>query len=340
MHHGGDLSEAMIRYGGRQQDWLDLSTGINPHAYPVPRTLSQSSWTQLPSRKPLEDLLAAARQAYQVPETLSLFAAPGTQALIAQLPSILNGKHIAILGPTYSSHSTSFARSYAQVSEIQSLNELPETADTLLIVNPNNPDGRVLPPDLLLTLAKTMKDRGGWLIIDEAFCDITPSASVLVALSQSPDTETPDNLIVLRSFGKFYGLAGLRLGFMAAHATVTSKMAARFDDWCVSGPALELGRIALEDQAWRNSMCDQLAKEMAELKIVLLTSGLTFVGETPLYILMETGNAAALHDHLARQHIWTRVFDYSDHWMRFGLPGSTQGLERLSQALAAYSPAS
>lgn len=333
MIYGGDLAEAVARHGGTLADWLDLSTGINPHPYPVSGKISDDAWRRLPASKALEDLLKAAREAYLCPLHLGLTAAPGTQALIAQLPFLLPNGPIAILGPTYSSHKASWTRAGRTVLDCSSLQEAKETdAAILLLVNPNNPDGRVTARQELLALARARSAESQWLIVDEAFADVDPDCSLLPHLSG-------ENAIVLRSFGKFYGLAGLRLGFLAAPAGICEAMAQRLDSWAVSGPALEVGAAALSDTCWQDAMRQQLAREMAELQAVLTDCGFEILGSTFLYVLIRVSSAVRLHQHLAAQKIWTRIFDFDASLVRLGLPGTPERLRRVNQALKSFEKA-
>jgi cobalamin biosynthetic protein CobC len=327
MKHGGDLFQAMAAYGGAEEDWLDLSTGINPHAYPIPAALPKAAWTRLPSHSALNSLLAAARKVYQVPHHLGLAAAPGTQAILPHLPALLPEGGVIIAGPTYSSHGDAWRAAGRQVSETSDIfREGPESR-IALIVSPNNPDGCWHEPQALLNLARDMQQRGGFLVVDEAFADVDPPRSLLRHLTDEP-------VLVLRSFGKFFGLAGVRLGFLAGPRQVTDALAQRLESWSVSGPALEAGTQALQDQDWQAAMRKKLAQEMAALEDVLRTAGLDLRGGTSLYTLAEHPDAARLHQALARHHIWVRAFDYAPTWLRFGLPGSPEGLARLRQALA------
>ncbi|WP_417689590.1 threonine-phosphate decarboxylase CobD [Roseibium sp.] len=328
MKHGGDLTTAMHRFGGPAEDWLDLSTGINPHAYPVPEALARTSWTSLPSQEAHDRLIRTARAAYACPDHLELVVAPGTQILISQLADILPDGPVAICGPTYSSHAEAFARAGRQVEDVSSPHALPDHATIAVIVNPNNPDGRLVDVTSLKAIAASLQQRGGVLVIDEAFADAVPGSSVLPHLNAS-------NVVVLRSFGKFFGLAGLRLGFMVATPELAAQMENRLDSWAVSGPALEIGALALADAAWQSRMVNQLADEMADLTLALGQAGLTVFGGTPLYALAACRNAHMLHEALAQQRIWTRVFDYAPTWIRLGLPPSRTDNERLIQALAA-----
>lgn len=327
MKHGGDLGAAIARHGGLAKDWLDLSTGVNPHAYPLDPPLPSTAWTRLPARAARDRLLEVARRTYEVPPDLGLVAAPGTQALLPHLPACVPKGDIAIVGPTYTSHGDVWRRAGRRVVEVTSPYFEP-AADTrvIVIVNPNNPDGRLIDPKSLRHHAETMAARGGLLIVDEAFADCVPGASLLPHLGDVP-------ALVLRSFGKFYGLAGVRLGFAAAPPGVAAALSASLESWAVSGPAIEIGIRALADTAWQNEMRAQLADEAADLTLMLQMRGLSVFGGTPLYVLAGTRDAATLHEALARQRIWTRSFDYAPTWLRIGLPGGAEPLARLEAAL-------
>lgn len=327
MRHGGDLALAIDRFGGQQEDWLDLSTGINPHAYPLPAQLSDAAWRRLPGQNALDHLLGAARKAYACPDNLDLVAGPGTQLLISLLPQLLPEGDVAIATPTYGSHAAVWTREGRPPVEFSNVYALPDNASIVLLVNPNNPDGRLVDVKSLLSIAETLTKRGGYLVVDEAFADVMPGASLLPHIGN-------ENIVVLRSFGKFFGLAGLRLGFLAGPPELTRKISARLESWAVSGLALEIGRSALCDTNWRENMVRQLADEIADLTIALSEQGLGVFGGTPLYALAALRNAAAMHEALARRRIWTRIFDYAPTWIRIGLPGSKDALDRLSTALA------
>jgi cobalamin biosynthetic protein CobC len=327
MKHGGDLSEAIERFGGEESYWLDLSTGINPHPYPVPSEFPSNTWSSLPSQKSYDTLIGAARQAYSVPDHLGLVAGPGTQLLLSLLPRLLPEGPVALATPTYTSHADVWTRDGRNPVELSSIYALPADARIVLLVNPNNPDGQLVDVKSLLEIARTVTDRGGYLVVDEAFADVMPGSSLL------PHIGT-ENILILRSFGKFFGLAGLRLGFLAGPAEVTSKLSSLLESWCLNGPALELGTRALKDGTWQKKMNRQLVDEMADLGLTLQQNMLSVFGGTPLYALAGTRHAASLHEALARRHIWTRIFDYAPTWIRFGLPGSAENLERLSSALA------
>ncbi|MET1415517.1 threonine-phosphate decarboxylase CobD [Roseibium sp. HPY-6] len=327
MEHGGDLSLAIERFGGAAVDWLDLSTGINPHPYPFQPELPLSAWTALPGRVAEEQLLSAARRAYAVPDHLGLVAAPGTQVLLSLLPLLLPDGACAIAAPTYQSHKAVWLREKRDLIELSSVYALPADAKIVVIVNPNNPDGQLIDVKSLLEIARILGERGGFLVLDEAFADVVPGASILPHLGS-------ENVVVLRSFGKFFGLAGLRLGFLAGPHAIVDKLSALLEDWCVNGPALEIGARALRDTDWQDVTVRRLVDEMADLTIALSEQQLSVFGGTPLYALAGLRDAKGLHEALARRHIWTRIFDYAPTWIRFGLPGGKENLQRLVDALS------
>ena len=331
MQHGGDLSEAMAHHGGTPSDWLDLSTGINPHPYPLPSSLPNAAWRRLPAREDIDALLAAARGAYRVPEGAGLVAAPGTQALIGWLPVLAPPGAVAVVAPTYEEHAAAWRRAGAAVSAVASPGDLPADARHLVVVNPNNPDGRVAGPGALRASAEAVAGRGGWLVLDESFADVAPEVTGTALCARWP-------VVVLRSFGKFYGLAGLRLGFAIAEPALAGRIGAALGPWAVSGPALHVGRAALADRPWAAAMRARLRAEAAALDSVLATAGLEVTGGTILYRLARHPRAAALHEELARALIWVRRFPERPDLLRFGLPPDPAALSRLAEALARATP--
>jgi cobalamin biosynthetic protein CobC len=326
MKHGGDLAEAVARHGGAREQWLDLSTGINPRPWSI-ANFDAELWQRLPSRSDETALQAAARAAYAVPEQVALVAAPGTQALIQWLPYLAPEGAIAIVGPTYTEHQQAWRSAGRDVVTIASLAELPDDVRHALIVNPNNPDGRIASHAELAATAHKLAARGGWLVIDEAFADVDPAISAAALALKFP-------VVILRSFGKFYGLAGVRLGFALAPAAIADRLALALGPWSCSGPALAIGAAALRDQTWAEQTRLRLRAEAAALDAVLSDAGLALVGGTSLYRLVRCPRALELHAALARQQIWCRCFDWSAELLRFGLPADQAGLERLAAALA------
>jgi cobalamin biosynthesis protein CobC len=326
MKHGGDLSDAIAHYGGALQDWLDLSTGINPKPWPVKAGLWADALHRLPARADEEALLCAARETYNVPKEAAIIAAPGTQALIQWLPHLAPPGNVAILGPTYSEHAQSWQRAGRTVHTITDIKALPRDVRHVIIVNPNNPDGRIFESERFKQIADEMRSRGGWLTVDESFADIDPAIGCAGLCLDLP-------IIVLRSFGKFFGLPGLRLGFLVAEPRIAMPFQAALGPWAVSAPALTIGAAALKDHAWAEAARAHLKMMSRRLDAVLQTAGFRLVGGLPLFRLVHHANARALHEKLARNRIWSRSFDEFPDRLRFGLPRDDKGLARLKEAL-------
>ena len=326
MKHGGDLTEAMARYGGTPETWLDLSTGINPRPWPVP-DISEQAWQRLPSRADEQMVRDAARKAYAIPAGVDIVAASGTQAIIQWLPYLAARGPVAIFGPTYNEHALAWRNAGHEVIAASSVDDLSADAIHAVMVNPNNPDGRVVDRQAIVDLATKIEKRGGWLVIDEAFADVDPAISVSALCADLP-------IIILRSFGKFYGLAGLRVGFAVAAPGIIQRIAQALGPWACSGPALQIGAAALNDQAWAKQTRDVLARQAGKLDDVLAQAGLQIVGGTSLFRLARHPRAEYIHAALARGHIWCRSFDWADDLLRFGLPPDDAALARLAAALA------
>lgn len=332
MRHGGDLAGAAERYGVAPCDWLDLSTGINPHAYPFPADEAgrkTSDARRLPGPDRLNDLLEAAKTCYRVPNGIEICAAPGTEILIRMQAWFVEGE-TALVPTSYRSYHEAW--SAAGRSMIQrpaaDIGKLPDTC-SIAIVNPNNPDGHRAEPEQLLDWARSRKGRAR-LIVDEAFADAEPRASIVPHLS--PD----DPVIVFRSFGKFFGLPGLRLGFAIGTPHLVATVRAMLGDWPVSTMALDIGAAALDDDSWRTSMRRQLAEDAKELDSILCSAGLESIGGTILFRLASHPRATAIHEHLATCGIWVRRFDEHPELLRFGLPGSSAATKRLNDALSRF----
>ncbi|MDJ0388997.1 threonine-phosphate decarboxylase CobD [Roseomonas sp. E05] len=324
LEHGGRLAEARRRFAGAPEPFLDLSTGINPVPWPVP-PLPPAAFTRLPEPEEETALLQTAAAAYGVADAACLAAAPGTQLLIQLLPRLFPLRELRILGPTYAEHAACWRAAGTAVREVARLEDLDGHGGALLC-NPNNPDGRRHPPGALLALADRLAARGGFLVVDEAFADLEPEALGCAAALPHP------GLILLRSFGKSYGLAGLRLGFALAAPARAAAIRAALGPWAVSGPALAVGRAALADTAWRQAAAARLAEDTMRLDALLGAAGLCVRGGTRLFRLAE-GDAALWHERLGRAGILTRRFAAMPRWLRFGLPGDAAAWARLAAAL-------
>jgi cobalamin biosynthesis protein CobC len=325
--HGGDLSAARRLFPGAREPFVDLSTGINPNPYPMPR-LPAALFARLPDAAGLAGLRAVAAKAYGAPSADHVAAAPGTQILLPLVAALARPARAAILAPTYGEHARAAALAGHSVSEVGDLDALAD-AGLAILTNPNNPDGRLFAKDDLLALAKELRRRGGMLVVDEAFMDVGPPGASLASEVAS------GNIVVLRSFGKFFGLAGLRLGFALAAPPQAARLAALLGPWAVSAPALAVGAAALADRAWIERTRRRLAKAATRLDTILGDAGLELVGGTTLFRLVRTRSAGELFHRLGRAGILTRVFPDQPAWLRFGLPANPQDWRRLEIAMAA-----
>ena len=321
LEHGGNLDLALQRFGGRTQDWIDLSTGINRQPYPVPvGKISYGHWRALPSRSDIESLHRAAQQAYA--SSAPIVALSGGQAAIQLLPYLSSCGRARILAPTYNEYAAVFSAAAWDAIEVSHLEALAG-ADIAVVVNPNNPDGRRHDPSELLALLP----RVGRLVVDESFADAVPG------LSLAPDAARP-GLLILRSFGKFYGLAGLRLGFALGGEAEVTALATMAGPWPISGAAIEIGRGALLDEEWARATSTRLLRDSLRLDTVVQPKGWKLVGGTSLFRLYDTGDARAAQDKLARGQIWSRIFKQHPGWLRLGLPGDETEWARLIAVLS------
>jgi cobalamin biosynthetic protein CobC len=328
--HGGDLFAARRAYPQAPEPWLDLSTGINPYAYPFAHS-PMESFTRLPQPEELRALEAAAAMAYRAPAAAEVVAAPGTQAIMNWLPRLVPARRVGILGVTYCEHARSWATSGADLTVVEDLSGL-EDKDIAIVVNPNNPDGRLVPAADLRALAAVLRKRGGLLIIDEAFVDfLEPGASAV------PDTAESGG-VVLRSFGKTYGLPGLRLGFAIAAKPVAEKLRAALGPWPVSGAAIAIGSAALTDAAWLAATRARLHADAAPLDKMLAAAGFAPIGGSPLFRLVRHEDAQGWSERLAKAGILVRRFKARPFWLRFGIAGSDAGRIRLCAALGLALP--
>lgn len=317
--HGGNLDLAQQRFGGRAEDWIDLSTGINRLPYPVGE-IDAHHWQALPSRSEIDALHQAAQHAYRT--TAPIVAMGGAQAAIQLLPQLAPRRRARILAPTYNEYAPVLSAAGWEVEEVGALEALAG-ASLAIVVNPNNPDGRRYAPKDLLALLP----RVGHLVIDESFVDAVPEISL------ASEAGRP-RLLILRSFGKFYGLAGLRLGFAIGNAADIGKLAAMSGPWPISGAAIAIGCRALRDDAWAKATSVRLARDCDRLDEMAQGQGWRLVGGAPLFRLYETADAGAAQERLAHGQIWSRVFAQKPTWLRLGLPGVEAEWSRLAEVLA------
>lgn len=325
IEHGGDLAAVSARFPDAPRPFLDLSTGINPHPYPMP-PLPPEIFAQLPDPAALAQLNAVAATAYGAPSPAHVVAAPGTQILLPLVAALRSPGRAAVLSPTYGEHARTAALAGHVVKEVRDAKDLAD-ADLAIVTNPNNPDGRFISKADLLALAERLGQHAGLLVVDEAFMDVASPANSLA--SELPH----DNIVVLRSFGKFYGLAGIRLGFALSAPDIVARLAAQLGPWALSGPAIAVGTTALADRTWAETTRASLAQAALRLDALLAAAGFQALGGTDLFRLVHTSQAASVAFQLARHGIHVRSFARQPNWLRFGLPATESAWRRLHQAL-------
>lgn len=314
--HGGNLAAIAARYPDAAAPYIDLSTSINPYPYPFPAI--KNEWL---SRLAEPGAMRAAEQAAGRYYGGQAVLAAGMQPLMLALAALRlhesGPSRVGVVTPTYSEHAPVWRALGHAVVEAKAIGE----CDVAIVCNPNNPDGKIIQAAELMLLAT----RVDWLIIDESFGDLIPGMGMAGAR---------DNIIVLRSCGKFFGAAGLRVS-----AAITSESRARWlrdvmGPWPVSTAACHILPVMLDDVKWTEAMREKLAEEALEWRGVLARY-FTPVGYTDLFTLVEHDDAAGWHAHLMQAGILARRFDYNPRWLRFGLPGKSQ-VARIEAALAAY----
>ena len=327
LEHGGGIRRAAARFGIAPERWLDLSTGINPRGWTTAEAIPAACWSRLPEDD--DGLEAAARAFYGVADLLPL---AGSQAAIQALPRLRPPCRVGVLAPTYAEHPHAWRLAGHQVVELTPAhleNDL-DAFDVVVAVNPNNPTGRLLPPERLLDWRHRLAQRGGWLLVDEAFIDATPARSLARAAGLP-------GLILLRSLGKFFGLAGARVGFLMAEKTVLQPMRELLGPWTLAGPSRWLATAALADTTWQAEARQSLPEASARLATLLTRHGLPPAGGTVLFQWAPTAAATARWTGLAEQGLLVRRFSKPDG-LRFGLPGGEGAWQRLEQALGETGP--
>jgi cobalamin biosynthetic protein CobC len=322
--HGGNLHEASQRYGIPYAQWLDLSTGINPHGYPVP-PVPADAWRRLPDEG--DGLAACAAHYYGAPDARHVLPVAGSQAAIRALPQLLPRATVAIAPLSYSEYAPAFERAGHRIVPLDiACDVLPDDVTHAVVVNPNNPTADHLSAANLLQWHAQLTARGGTLVVDEAFADAMSAAASLAACADRP------GLVVLRSPGKFFGLAGVRAGFVLSDAVLLGRLREVLGAWTVSGPARHAVTAAFTDLDWQSQMRAQLAAQSARLTGLLRAQRFS-PRSTPLFAWTDDPRAAALHHELALRGIWTRLFPASAS-VRFGLPGTEREWSRFEQGLS------
>lgn len=320
-HHGGNLAAAARHFGGRVADWLDLSTGLNPQPWPGAEAMAVD-WRALPDPGALLALEAAAARHFGVDPALCC-AVPGSEMAMRLLGRWLGGPG-AYFAPAYRTHAAAFPDAVALGWPCA---DVPDDRRALILANPNNPDGRIIGAERLRIWHDALARRGGWLVVDEAFADAAPAHAVAGRVG------CWDRLIVLRSFGKFFGLAGVRLGFVLGPPEVLAAMRAMLGDWPLGSGALAMGRAAYADHGWIVQTRRALRQRAARMDRLLGGHGLRVIGDCPQFRLIVDGGAPALFARLARHAILTRPFEDHPTWLRLGVPATEADFARLARGL-------
>lgn len=319
--HGGRLDAARAWFGKTRESWIDLSTGINPWPWPGAGD-SMPDWHALPSIEMLRQMEEKAARYFGV-DPQHICALPGSEIGLRLLTAVLPlpGFH---LGPAYRSHSEIFPNAYSMEKD----ERCTVSPHSILLANPNNPDGRVFSAARMREWLKHTQQTGSWLIVDEAFADVRAEISL------AGEVGDESRLIIFRSFGKFFGLAGVRLGFVLGPSRIVDMYRRLMGDWPIHAAGLAIGMAAYDDKAWIGNTRVALDKGACRLDEMLRGRGLEPIGGCPLFRLIETAKARPLFEHLAERAILTRPFDYAPNWLRIGLPGDESAWDRLEKALA------
>ena len=324
LEHGGRLRKAALEYGIAEADWLDLSSGLAPWPFPVP-DIPLRAWARLPETD--DGLEQAACDYYGAAQVLPV---AGSQMAIQLLPRLRRAGKVGVLSPCYAEHAEAWRRNGYVVREVleSEVDFFLDNLDVLVVVNPNNPTGLSLTPARLLDWHARLAQRGGWLVVDEAFMDNTPHLSLAPFANQI-------GLILLRSFGKFFGLAGVRLGFVLAERKLLKLLAEQVGPWAVSGPTRVLGQACLTDTDGHTRQRIRTDEAGERLALLLEQYGFKPQGVCALFQWLITDRAEALHEFMARRGILLRLFNHNSS-LRFGLPADEADWSRLEQALQIY----
>lgn len=325
--HGGRINAAQVLFPNAPLPWIDLSTGVNPHAYPIPK-LAPQAWSRLPDDGAFSGIEDAARMRYNAPPQGSVVAGSGVQSFIQILPRIFPRRRVAILGFTYAEYALNWRTSGSTIDIVDTIEQLDKDFDIGIIVNPNNPDGRLVEKDRIVDLAERFARKNQLLIIDESFVDFYPQLSAV-------NLSILDSVIVLRSFGKTYGLPGLRLGFALCSKYNEILLRQALGPWAVSGPALAIGLQALFDPEWLKCAAVKCQHDADRLDNLLKNTGFIAIGGTILYRLVQHREAQRIFDKLCTHGILVRHFPEKQDWLRFGLPDDSKAWARLTKALGA-----
>lgn len=327
--HGGRILAAAEKYAIPEKQWLDLSTGLNPNGWPVP-DLPLSIWQTLPEDN--DGLQTAACEYYGCEICLPV---AGSQAAIQTLPTLRSLSKVGVISPTYAEHKHNWKQAGHEVVQlaVEDVDKIIEQLDVLVVINPNNPTGKLISTNILLDWHQKLSKKGGWLVVDEAFMDVTPEKSLL-------SSGIKPGLIVLRSLGKFFGLAGVRCGFVISDKELLQRLSDKIGPWSLTGPTRYIAKQALNDKNWHNKTCESLNESSSRLSETLNINGLAPSGGTALFQWLNHPKAKQIYDECAKQGILIRYFEAQDSTtknmpsLRFGLPANEKQWSRLTNVLS------
>lgn len=327
--HGGCLNRAVKDFAIARENWLDLSTGINPQSYSL-SSPPESIWRSLPED---DDGLVATAQKYY--DCRQLIMTPGSQWSIGKIPSwcraLGNHKNTVLLPYLgYQEHRHAWQKSgfdcvyYIDEPTEQQLS----TCSAMVVINPNNPSGNKVNKTQLLQWHNRLSETGAWLIVDEAFIDAETSQSMAGDAGVT-------GLIVLRSLGKFFGLAGVRVGALLAWQSLLELALSELEPWSIANPSRWAAEKALQDIQWQDSMRAQLTLQSQKLSDLLHRTFSQSIGGCALFQTVWLNNAEVIYQQLAREGILVRLLsEYKTPGLRFGLPADNdKSRARLTQAL-------
>ncbi|MCI2284082.1 threonine-phosphate decarboxylase CobD [Colwellia sp. MSW7] len=341
--HGGQLQQVAKQYNIPAENWLDLSTGIAPFSYPIP-SIPEKVYQSLPQTS--SDLKTAAKRYYNAD---NLLVTNGSQAIIKLLPTLWRKKNplsttVYLPEQGYKEHALAWQTAgftvYWYKNEL--LEQEPiENNTVLVIINPNNPTGQLYSQSTLIKYQEKLEKSNGLLVIDEAFIDVvSPSHSMSHTINSN--SNTINNTLILRSFGKFFGLAGIRIGFLIGSETWIEKFNDQLGPWQVNGPAQFIAQSALSDYQWHEQQKQKLQLLSADLRTILTKSipseYINKITGTDLFQTVyftestETKSRAEnYYASLCQQAVYARLTD-DKQALRFGLAKKNQH-ERLKNAL-------
>lgn len=339
--HGGDIEGAAAHFGIPLAEWIDLSTGMNPEPYPV-EALAVEVFHKLPYQS--QSFIESSARYYGSEQFV---AVAGSQAAIQWLPQLLADLPVLLPSVGYRDHyeywhqrhSVDFYDSLdASVAAEEISDRLSQNSrQHLLVINPNNPSGIQFSIQQIIEWSGMLSGRA-FVIVDEAFIDTCVGESLL-------NLKLPNNIVVLRSFGKFFGLAGIRLGYVFANDSLLARFRQCLTCWQINGPAQAVAIKALSDEVWQKAAQQSIQHNVAHTAVIFepLWPALGIISCTVnslfISVVMSAEAAAGLYQFFARSGVLLRLVSI-DHRsiIRIGLLSRNDKIAcgKLSQLVEDY----